>query len=53
MELFVEIDNGFSPLSFFVKSSILDVLLGSEYLSADSKAIINFLQKQTTDLFDN
>ena len=52
MELFVEIDNGFS-IFFFVKSSILDVLLGSEYLSADSKAIINFLKKQTTDLFDN
>ena len=32
-ELFVKIANGFQSLIIFVKSSILDVRLGSEYTS--------------------
>ena len=31
MENFVNIVNGFKPLTIFEKSSILDVYLGSEY----------------------
>ena len=45
MDLFAKIVNGFGPLTVFVKSSISDTWLGSEYLSADSKAIVNFLKK--------
>ena len=33
MELFAKIVNGFHPLAMIVKSSILDVLLDSEYAS--------------------
>ena len=45
MDLFAKIVNGFSLLTVFVKSSISDIWLGSEYLSADSKAFVNFLKK--------
>ena len=34
MELFGKIVNGFSPLTIFAKSYVLDVWLGSEYASA-------------------
>ena len=51
MDLFAKIVNGFDPLTVFVKSSISDIRLGSGYLSADSKAIVNFLKSQTADLF--
>ena len=33
IELFVEMVNGFEPLTIFVKSSILDVCLGSQCVS--------------------
>ena len=41
-ELFAKIANGFSSLTIFVKSSITDVRLGSEYPSADSKPLLTF-----------
>ena len=45
MDLFAKIANGISPLTVSVKRSISDVWLGSQYLSGDSKAIVNFLKK--------
>ena len=45
MDLFAKIVNGFNQLTVFIESSISDVWLGSEYLSRDSKAIVNFLKK--------
>ena len=47
MDLFAKIFSGFSQLIVFVKTSIPDVWLGSEYLSADSKTIVDFLKKLT------
>ena len=48
MVLFAKNVNDFSPLTAFVQISISDVWLGSEYLSADSKAIVNFLKKPSS-----
>ena len=36
MELFAKITNVFQPLSIFLKSSILDIWLGSEYASLNN-----------------
>ena len=36
MEIFAKIVNGFQPLTFFAKSSIVEVWQGSEYASAFS-----------------
>ena len=33
MELFVKIENGLQPLAIFTKKSIVDMLLGSKYVS--------------------
>ena len=41
-ELFVKTVNRFSPLIISVKSSILDVRLGSEYPSAESMPLLTF-----------
>ena len=39
MEIFAKIVNGFQPLTIFAKSSILDVLQGSEYASGGGVAV--------------
>ena len=51
MELFAKIVQGFRLISIFVKSSILDVRLGSEYPSAGSKPLLTFSKNKATDLF--
>ena len=53
MELFPKTVHSFMPLVTFFKSSILDVQLGSEYASADSKPVLTFSKNQTADLFAN
>ena len=42
MEVFVKIGYGFRWLTFFIKSPISDVGLGSEYASEDSNPILIF-----------
>ena len=42
MKLFAKIDHGFQPLTIFLKSSILDVPLDSEYAS-EYHAILNII----------
>ena len=44
MDPFAQIVNGFITLTAFLKNSISNVWLGSEYLIVNSKAI-NFLKK--------
>ena len=41
-KLFAKTVNGFSPLTIFVKRSILDVRLGFEYPSAESMPLLTF-----------
>ena len=42
MKLCAKIVHGFRPLTIIVKSSILDVWLGSEYASVDRKPLLVF-----------
>ena len=42
MKLFAKIDHGFQPLTIFLKNSILDVPLDSEYAS-EYHAILNII----------
>ena len=53
MGLCAKIVRGFIPLIIFMKSSILDVQLGSEYASADIKPLISFSKNEAADLFAN
>lgn len=41
MELFAKIFNGFESLTIFKENSILDILLGSEYVSSAKNLFCN------------
>ena len=53
MKLFAKIVHSFRRLTVFVKSSILDVGLGSKYASADSNPLLIFRKTEAADLFPN
>ena len=53
MDVFAKIVHGFSLLTIFVKSSISDVRLGSEYPSAESNPLLTFSKSQAADLLAN
>ena len=53
MGLFPKIVYGFRSLTIIVKSSILDIRLGSEYASTDSKPLLTFLKNEAADLLAN
>ena len=53
MELFAKIADGFRPLTIFVKSSILDVPLCSEYAFTDNKTLLTFSKTKAVDLSAN
>ena len=53
MKLFAKIVHSFRRLTVFVKSSILDVGLGSKYASADSNPLLIFWKTEAADLFSN
>ena len=46
IELFAEIVNGFKPPTIFAKSSILDVLLGSGCVSANTINLLHKIRRQ-------
>ena len=50
MELFAKIVHGLRRLIIFVKSSILDVGLSSEYASADSNPLSIFSKNEAADV---
>ena len=52
MELFAKVVHGFRLISIFVKSSIIDVRLDSEYSSAGSKTLLTFSKNKTANLFN-
>ena len=53
MKFFAKNFRGFRRFTIFVKSSFLDVGLGSEYASADSNPLLTFSKNETADLFTN
>ena len=53
MEFFAKNVRSFRALTIFVKSSILDIQLRSEDVSADNKPLVTFSKNKAADLFPN